>query len=302
MMKVPLLFVLTLAACADRPAPDVVDHAGAPATPPADTLDALEGTEWDLVAVGGQPVLDRTFPTLRFSPGHLGGYDGCNNFGASYDLGTDDGRAHRSFAASDLTTELQGCLPAVGDQASAFTAALATAVRLRLDGDALTALDSTGTATLAFRRHRQRPVDLAALRRGRWRLASVETLPPPPGPPMPAPPPAPPPPPPPPSPPRPTPPAPAPLAPDPTAARAETVVSFAADGTLRATAGCIVYRGTYALDGDDLMLPSLSRDDTACSDGHPPDVLGLTDGEVDVSDARLVVHDRWGGRAVFLRP
>ena len=81
-------------------------------------------------------------------------------------------------------------------------------------------------------------------------------------------------------------------------------MSFSPDGTLRGTAGCRVLSGTYRLDGDDLALPSFGIDDAACSPSEQARAMsyGLTSGEVEVSDRRLVLHDRYGGRTVFVRP
>ena len=304
------LALVVLSACADGPAPS----AGGPADPPPagspgagapDAPDRLTGSEWDLIEIDGRPTLDRTFPTLSFVPpppgvpaepgaGQMSGYDGCNNFGVRYRLDGDQ------IAADELVSELQGCLPAVMDQADAYTAALVAAARVRWDDDRLVVSDSLGAEALVFRRHAERSVDAAALTRGRWRLASVEALPPPPGPPMPPPPPVPPPPPPPYPLPPPEPPPP-PL--DPDALPPEVVVSFGADGVVRGTAGCRTLAGTYRLSGDDLSLPSFGVNDAACSPSERTRAVdyGLTSGEVEVSDRRLILYTRGGGRVTFVR-
>ena len=312
-MKRALALLVLLAGCTDAAPGESAARRPDPAPG-----DALTGTEWDVAAIGARPVLERTFPTLTFAPpppgdasgrGVVGGYDGCNGFTGRYRRDGD------RFQAEDLTSELEGCLPAVSEQADAYASALARAVRVRLAGAEPALLDSAGTVALALRRHPERSVDAAALTRGRWRLVSIETLPPPPGPPMPPPRPVPPPPPPggilvprlpvPPSAPAPgghadEPPPP----PDPNVPAPEVVVSFGSDGTLSGTAGCRVLAGTYRLSGDDLSLPSFGVDDQACSPGERTRFVayGLASGEVEVSDRQLVLHHRDGTRVVFARP
>ena len=92
--------------------------------------------------------------------------------------------------------------------------------------------------------------------------------------------------------------------PDPDVPSPEVVVSFGSDGTLSGTAGCRVLTGTYRLTGDDLSLPSFGVDDQACSPGERTRFVayGLTSGEVEVSNRRLVLHHPDGTRVVFASP
>lgn len=298
-----LLSLVVLVACAPDPTPRPPD-AGSPARA-ADTTDSwLMGTRWVATEIAGRPVLARTRPTLRFAPrppgvgegdGSIRGFDGCNAFGVGY-----RNEAGRFRTVGDQISQLQGCLPAVMEQANTFTAALNTAASAHREGNRLVLADSTGAPVLVLGHAPARSVDGAALRGGQWRLKSVETLEPPPGPPMPPPPPVPPPPPPPPGTPPYDPGPPQPRA-DLAGERAETVVAFAPDGTFRATAGCVVFRGTYGVQSDEFSVTSLERDDGACPDRYPPDVLGLQQGQVEVSADRLTFYDRSGARTVFVR-
>lgn len=304
-----MLAALALSACAgdSTPLPDA-EPASPRRVPVQATADALArrlvGTEWDLVSVADRPVLERTFPTLRFAqappgvpplPGQIeaGGFDGCNRFGLRIRLDGD------RVETGDLLSQMVDCLPAVVGQASSITTALVEAARLRLSDDRLDVLDSAGTTTLSFRSHPDRSVDVAALHRGRWRLVLVETPAPPPGPPMLPPLPMPPPP------PGPAPPPESPPPPlGPTASPLEVVVTFGANGAFRGTAGCRTFEGTYGLRGDDLTLSSYRIDSDACTPSERSRTveIGLTGGEIDVSDRRLAVHAQGGGLSVFVRP
>lgn len=60
------LIITSLAACA-----------GAQATPTSSQA-ALDGTEWKLVSLNGQPLVAGTHITLAFADGHISGFSGCN--------------------------------------------------------------------------------------------------------------------------------------------------------------------------------------------------------------------------------
>ncbi len=121
--------------------------------------------------------------------------------------------------------------------------------------------DSLGAERLAFQPRPVRPVDRAAVLRGRWRVLPEGSE----GP--------------------------------------AHVLAFDPDGTYAGAAGCLAYRGDYALDGDLLTVTSYFGDAGECPGGVPPDVgIPLWTGEVQADDARLVVYLRAGGQAVFRRP
>lgn len=47
---------------------------------------SLEGTSWQLVAIGKHPPVDGSTITLTFEEGQVKGHSGCNSFGGDYKL------------------------------------------------------------------------------------------------------------------------------------------------------------------------------------------------------------------------
>ncbi|WP_412069098.1 META domain-containing protein [Rubrivirga sp. IMCC43871] len=235
----------------------------------------LDDTAWDLVTIDGTPALDATVATLRFSsqpigPGpddgfdQFGGYSGCNWFGGGYRLDALGPDRWRLLTAGPVMSTERGCASPIGEQETAYYAALGQVRTVARDGDRLALADSAGAVRLAFRAHPERSVDAAALRRGRWRLASSESG------------------------------APSPLP------RVEVVFR---DSTVEATVACRVLRGTVALDGADLRIRELAADDSGCTGGVPEAAFWspLGGGEIEVSDDRLVLFDENGQPSTFTR-
>ena len=154
----------------------------------------LDDAEWVLAALAGRPVpagtrADLTFSSRRLGPGDgdgfdgYGGYSGCNWYSGGYRLTAIDGpgRYRLETNGPPMATE-RGCAEPAGPVEDAVLGAMARAalVEVARDGEptddgrsanALALRDSAGTLLLAFRRHEPYPVDLGALRSGRWRLA-----------------------------------------------------------------------------------------------------------------------------------
>lgn len=107
---------------------------------------SLEGTQWVLLALNGQPPLAGTTPTAEFSESEISGSTGCNHYFGSYEA-----------TGSDLTisevgmTEMYCMEPAgVMEQEQAFLSVLASVTSYRLAADRLEMLDSVGNVVLAF--------------------------------------------------------------------------------------------------------------------------------------------------------
>lgn len=105
----------------------------------------LEGTNWILSELNGQPALaDRTV-TLQFEKDRLGGSDGCNSYGGSYTA-----TGNKIDIGDDLVSTLMACEEPVMQQSSAFTGALLKAAAYKLEGDKLTLLDADGKSLAVF--------------------------------------------------------------------------------------------------------------------------------------------------------
>ncbi len=141
------LLALTLAACPSPRAPAAADSAGAsaaadslaPAAPespaPATPAAPLEGTEWRLVDIGGQPApagADSTsHPGFTLLPdGKVQGSAGCNRIRGSYKL---DGE---KLKFGPLATTRMAC-PAMETE-TAFLKALEATTRYQVSGSSLT--------------------------------------------------------------------------------------------------------------------------------------------------------------------
>lgn len=244
----------------------------------------LDDVEWEVVSLGGAPLLDGSRATLTFSsrpagPGPIDGYDlmggygGCNSFGGGYRLEPAVGAgvyrlSHPASEGGVMTTQMS-CGPALNDQESRFHAAIWTAVAARHQPepsgrDRLALLDSAGTTLVTFERRPERSVDADALRRGCWQLVSTEH----------------------------------PHAPDPLPA---VEVAFS-DSTFRSVSGCHVHTGQYTLNGDAIGFPATGWDHDGCEEEATRAWDPLDWGEVEVSDDRLVLYDRNGRPSVFARP
>ena len=105
----------------------------------------LAGTAWTLAAVDGQSVLPQATPWIRFDdPSHLSGSTGCNSLGGTWSASGAD------ISFRDIRTTLIGCPNAVGEQETAFNAALTATRSYAIDGGRLQLKDGSGTVRLTF--------------------------------------------------------------------------------------------------------------------------------------------------------
>lgn len=51
----------------------------------------LPGTQWELVSLDGDPLVEGSRITLAFEEGRLSGFAGCNRYGTTYALTRDGG-------------------------------------------------------------------------------------------------------------------------------------------------------------------------------------------------------------------
>ena len=145
LVLVATLAMLVLAACAPiRPLPG---GATAPMGAPMGAAEAnpLAGTSWMLTELDGQAPLADATVTLRFeADGSAGGSDGCNNYFTTY---TVDGDAI-SFGVGGST--MMACPEPVMTQASAYQAALSSAVTFMMADGMLMLHNADGAAVAVF--------------------------------------------------------------------------------------------------------------------------------------------------------
>lgn len=110
-------------------------------------LSDLEGTQWVLLDVAGQPAVASPTATLEFTePGAFGGHSACNNFG-----GTIQGAGDR-LRVTELMQTLTGCQAPIGEQETRYLEALLGAKRLEFKDDDLLIFSDAFDAPLRFRR------------------------------------------------------------------------------------------------------------------------------------------------------
>jgi heat shock protein HslJ len=107
--------------------------------------DPLAGTSWALATLGGNPPVADTQPTLNFGDdGRSGGTDGCNTFGAAYDV------SGSSLKFDTIIGTLIACEEAVMAQAMAFQQALLATAQFSAAEDKLTLIDADGEELATF--------------------------------------------------------------------------------------------------------------------------------------------------------
>jgi putative lipoprotein len=81
--------------------------------------DALDGTAWQLVAMGEDLPLPESTLTIVFEDGQAGGSSGCNSYGGAYTIQDDQ------FGIKDIASTLMACLDAgLMEQEQAYLAFL----------------------------------------------------------------------------------------------------------------------------------------------------------------------------------
>jgi heat shock protein HslJ len=106
---------------------------------------SLDRSAWVLATLPGQPLPSGVRPTLRFEGERVGGSDGCNTFGGSW-------QAHGSALriGPRLAATLMACPPPVTAIAAAFGRALTTTAAYRIEAGTLVLLDGNGQTLATF--------------------------------------------------------------------------------------------------------------------------------------------------------
>ncbi len=113
---------------------------------PAAGQSLLEGTEWVLVSLAGDPPLAGAVPSATFSADQIEGTTGCNHYAGAYTADDSD------ITVSEVAQTEMACMEPEGamDQERDFLGALVAVARYRLDGERLELLDAAGGVLLVF--------------------------------------------------------------------------------------------------------------------------------------------------------
>jgi heat shock protein HslJ len=140
--------------------------AAVPADPPS--LDRLDGTWWQLTALRGEPVAPRPRITLELEPGRLGGFGGCNWYGAAYTSGEE------GLEIGPGETTLRACADrTIGERESRYFAAFGEIATHELKDGHLVFRNGRGEEILEFARLERFDTDPASLVGTSWELESV---------------------------------------------------------------------------------------------------------------------------------
>ena len=87
----------------------------------------LDGTSWQLFAIGKHPPIEGSNITLTFEDGRVSGHSGCNSFGGEYEF------KGETIEFGMLMSTMMACAdPAMMDQESTFMQMLGQAQRVVL--------------------------------------------------------------------------------------------------------------------------------------------------------------------------
>lgn len=139
---IAVLAALAVAACAARGKPPAAAPAAAP---------SLIGSNWVLEDLCGRAVVENVQATLSFlEDGKVAGSGSCNRFTGTATIKGD------AIAFGPLAATRMACEPAVGDQETAYLAALQAAEKIKLDGPYLVILCKGKDKPLRFARLERR--------------------------------------------------------------------------------------------------------------------------------------------------
>ena len=113
---------------------------------PSSEID-LDGTVWELISMGGDPLVPGSRITLAFEGGEVDGSAGCNHYFGTYILSGGGG-----FQVSEWAITEMACLSPEGvmSQETTYMSHLSMACRVVLEGDLLKLQDGSGLDLLVF--------------------------------------------------------------------------------------------------------------------------------------------------------
>ena len=115
---------------------------------PTDPID----TEWTLVSLDGEELIEDTAITLYFKEDYLGGSMTCNNYGGGPDSGEYVATHKGTLEVRQLAVTVQDCSKPEGimEQEAAYIEALLNAATYRVVDDRLEIDNAAGETTLVF--------------------------------------------------------------------------------------------------------------------------------------------------------
>ena len=156
----------------DRPEDEFIDEIEAliagkesPGTTEKEATGLPDESQWLLVEVDGDALIDGTYATLKLSGNSYGGYDGCNSFAGEWDDDTLIAQQDGTFSVPVTVRSLQLCgdIDGVMEQADSYVKALREGKAFRVDGDKLEIFDEADQVSLVLVRKAPlpgSPVDL----------------------------------------------------------------------------------------------------------------------------------------------
>lgn len=134
-----LVTIIALAACRGGDTPV--------APPVGPDVPSLQGSEWVLVSLNGQELVQGTNVTLAFAEKEAGGSAGCNHYGGPYTATNKGG-----FAMTEIAITEMYCMEPDGvmDQETVYTKALMSAAAYRVVDDRLEIDNAAGETVLVF--------------------------------------------------------------------------------------------------------------------------------------------------------
>ena len=108
--------------------------------PPATEQDDLDNTEWKLLLLNGQELLQGTEISMKIATEEIEGYGGCNFFQSDGEVMVE----HGVFLIKNIESTARGCQSQINEQESAFYRALSTTVSYSVTKNHLELSDSDG--------------------------------------------------------------------------------------------------------------------------------------------------------------